>query len=113
VTFHRVEPNGHYRALRMLSAEGRWELGLSPYQEGIRLRMGIVGRPPSVLDFCLGKNPSLLSPALLAVMQRLTSVSEEACVREIDEQFPWAGTRPDLSRHLEALLESAGLAQHP
>lgn len=108
MTFHRAEPNGHYRALRMLSAEGRWEIGLSPYKEGIRLRMGLAGRPPSVLDFCLGKNPGLLSPTLLAVLHVLAEVPEEAEAQEIDRQFPWAGTRPDPARHLNALLEMAG-----
>lgn len=113
MTFHRVEPSSHYRALRMLSDGGRWELGLSPYHEGIRLRMGLAGRPPSALDFCLGQDPSLLSPALLAVIRRLASVSEEADAHEIDQQFPWAGTRPDLARHLQDLLETDAVVAAP
>ncbi len=108
MTFHRAEPNGHYRALRMLSAEGKWEIGLNPYKEGIRLRMGLAGRPPSVMDFCLGKNPGLLSPALLAVLHVLAAVPEGAEAQEIDRQFPWAGTRPDPARHLNSLLEKTG-----
>lgn len=102
--FRRAEPNREYRALRFLSDSGRWELGLSPYQSGIRLRMGLAGRPPSVLDFCLGHNPDIYSPVLLAVIKRLEPVSESATSHEIDAVFPWAGTRPDMSVHLEALI---------
>ena len=102
--FHRTEPNHDYRSLRFQSGEGRWELGLSPYQYGIRLRMGQAGRPPSVIDFCLGYDTSLYLPVLLAVMQRLEGLDESATEQEIDSLFPWAGTRPDPAVHLKELL---------
>ena len=101
--FRRAEPNREYRALRFLSDSGRWELGLSPYQSGIRLRMGLAGRPPSVIDFCLGHKPDIYSPVLLAVIKRLERVPESAHHQDIDAVFPWAGTRPDMNVHLEAL----------
>ncbi len=102
--FQRAEPNSEYRALRLLSENGRWELGLSPYQSGTRLRMGLAGRPPSVLDFCLGHDPGLCSPVMLAVLKLLESVPESASATEVDGVFPWAETRPDLSVHLELLF---------
>ncbi|MFA7342897.1 MAG: hypothetical protein WC003_01210 [Terrimicrobiaceae bacterium] len=102
--FRRAEPNREYRALRFLSDGKRWELGLSPYQSGVRLRMGLAGRPPSVIDFCLGHNPGIYSPVLLAVIERLERVPESASSREVDAAFPWSGTRPDLNVHLEALV---------
>ena len=104
LTFQRTDPNRDYRALRFLSDSGRWELGLSPYQSGIRLRMGLFGRSPSVMDFCLGHSPAILSPVLLAVIRRLEAVPESASCQEVDAAFPWAGTRPDLNVHLQALL---------
>ena len=104
MTFQRTDPNRDYRALRFLSAGGRWELGLCPYHSGIRLRMGLAGRPPSVIDFCLGHNPDIYSPVLLAVIKRLESVPQSATCQEVDAVFPWAGTRPDLSVHLRSLL---------
>ena len=88
----------------MLSEEGRWELGLSPYHSGTRLRMGLAGRPPSVLDFCLGHDARIYSPVLLAVMAHLETVTESASTTTIDALFPWAGTRPDLALHLKPLL---------
>jgi len=91
--------------LRLLSEGGRWELGFSPYQSGIRLRMGLCGRPPSVIDFCLGHDPGLYSPVLLAVIRRLEALPESASASEVDAVFPWAGTRPDMSIHLKALLK--------
>ncbi|MFZ4775866.1 MAG: hypothetical protein ACOYM3_10900 [Terrimicrobiaceae bacterium] len=103
--FQRTEPNREYGALRFLSEGARWELGLSPYQSGIRLRMGFCGRPPSVIDFCLGHNPEIYSPVLLAVIKRLEPLPESASANEVDAVFPWAGTRPDMSIHLKALLE--------
>ena len=109
MTFQRADPNSEYRALRFLSGSGRWELGLSPYQSGIRLRMGLAGRPPSVLDFCLGHDPGLCSPVILAVIKLLESVPESASPSEVDAAFPWAGTRPDLSVHLEPLFNMANL----
>ncbi len=94
--------------MRFLSDGGRWELGLSPYQYGMRLRMGISGRPPSLIDFCLGHDTRIYSPALLAVMKLLEPVPESSAAKEIDSLFPWAGTRPDLSIHLGALLKGMG-----
>ena len=102
--FRRAEPTPNYRALRCLSDTGRWELGLSPYQHGVRLRMGHSGRPPSVIDFCLGHDPSLYPVVLQAVTERLETLPESSGAGEIDALFPWAGTRPDPAVHLPALL---------
>jgi hypothetical protein len=104
VNFRRAEPTCEYRALRLLSEGGRWELGLTPYRNGTRIRMGAAGRPPSVIDFCLGHDTRLLAPALLAIAERLRGIPESAAAEEIDAAFPWAGTRPDAASHLGALL---------
>ncbi len=106
MTFHRAEPDQHYRNLRLISAEGRWVLGLALYASGLRLRMGRIGLPPSVLDFCLGTEPSIYAPVLQAVLLRLEPLAENITPDEIDDVFPWAGTRPDLALHLEPLLAS-------
>jgi hypothetical protein len=119
VKFQRAEPSFHYRTLRLVSEAGRWELGLSPYSHGMRLRMGRSGRPPSVLDFCLGHETRRFLPVLSTVTQRLGPLAESASAREIDAVFPWAGTRPDLAEHLTLLLaperakEQAGSAGSP
>ena len=105
--FSRVEPGGEYRALRMLSETGRWELGLCLFASGMRLRMGRAGRPPQVLDFCLGTNPALFLPVFDAVYRRLQPLPETSSPAEIDAVFPWVGTRPDLAIHLTALLEGS------
>jgi len=104
VTFKRAEPGREYRALRLVSEEGCWELGLNPYQSGIRLRMGPAGRPPSVIDFCLGHDERIYAQVLLAVTGRLKDIPESASAKEIDAVFPWAGTRPDPAIHLQALI---------
>lgn len=106
MTFTATVCNEHYRQLRLVSAEGRWELGLAIYAAGPRLRMGRAGRPPSVLDFCLGKDGTIYLPVLAAVLQRLEPLSESAAHEEIDGVFPWAGSRPDLAVHLEPLLKN-------
>lgn len=106
MNFSRVEPNEHYRELRFVSEGGGWNLGLSLYASGLRLRMGRAGLPPSVMDFCLGQDDALYLPVLDAVISRLRPLPEEATAEEIDSRFPWAGTRPDLGVHLEALLRS-------
>lgn len=102
--FQRAEPNAHYRALRLTSAAAAWDLGLSPYSHGMRLRMGRAGRPPAVLDFCMGHDTTIFLPTLIAVTRRLEPLEETASVGEIDAVFPWAGTRPDLAIHLAGLL---------
>lgn len=102
--FHRVEPSRDYLSLRLLSDTGRWELGLSPYQYGARIRMGLAGRPPSVIDFCLGYDTTIYSPVLIVLMQRLEGLPESATAEEIDSLFPWTGTRPDPAIHLQSLL---------
>lgn len=110
MTFCRADPNTHYRTLRLLSTGGRWELGLSPYTHGTRLRMGLAGRPPSVMDFCLGTDGPRRAAVLAAVVQKLDAVEEHASVRAVDAIFPWAGTRPDMVAHLPVLLGLAAAA---
>ena len=104
MNFQRAEPSREYRALRLVSEGGRWEIGLSPYQSGLRLRMGLAGRPPSVMDFCIGHDERIYAPVLLAVAGRLNDIPESASAKEIDAAFPWAGTRPDLAIHLPLLI---------
>jgi hypothetical protein len=104
MTFRHVTSNNHFRALRLLSEGGRWELGLSPYHQGMRLRMGLAGRPPQVMDFCLGRDEALFAKVLVAVLRRLEALDEFSTPREVDAAFPWAGTRPDLAVHLAGIL---------
>ena len=106
MTFHRAEPSRDYLSLRFTSDTGLWELGLSPYQYGVRIRMGLTGRPPSVIDFCLGYETGIYSPVLLAVMKLLEQLPESANAKEIDALFPWAGRRPDPAVHVRELLKS-------
>lgn len=106
--FHRVDPNPHYRSLRLISAEGQWDLGFSPYHRGCRLRMGPSGKPPSVLDFCLGQNPELWGKVLTFTLERLAPLSESVDRQTIDAVFPWANTRPNMRTHLpEIFLHTA------
>lgn len=102
--FQRGEPNEFYREIRLVSAEGGWELGVSLYATGARLRMGRAGRPPSVLDFCMGRDAKGYGPIVCAVLDCLEAVPEAASDTEVDAVFPWAGTRPDLAIHLPALM---------
>ena len=102
--FRHVTPNTEYRLLRLLSTGGNWELGMSPYSHGMRLRMGQTARPPRVLDFCMGRDESLFPKILIAVLNRLEPLDESSTAAEIDHVFPWSGTRPDLTLHLEPLL---------
>lgn len=104
MTFLRSDPNEHYDALRLISSDGIWELGLSLRPTGTRLRMGRTSRPPSVLDFCMGTDASLYAEIFQAVLIHLEPLSETATASEIDAVFPWAGTRPDLAVHLAPLL---------
>jgi hypothetical protein len=71
--------------------------------------MGLTGRPPSVIDFCLGYETEIYSPVLLAVMKLLEKLPESATAEEIDTLFPWAGTRPDPTVHLGKLLKGSSL----
>ena len=104
MTFRRVAPSGHFRTLRLQSEGGRWELGLSPYSHGMRLRMGVTGRPPQVMDFCLGKDPELFAKVLVAVLERLEDLDESCSPDAVNAMFPWRDKRPDLAIHLETLL---------
>ncbi len=113
--FQRVDPTSEYRALHLLTQEGCWELGLTPYHNGMRLRMGLAGRPPSVIDLCMGHHTRIYYPVLMAVLELLKPISESASAHEIDALFPWAGTRPDLNIHLGPLLHglSDTTSNHP
>ena len=102
--FRRVEANSQYRSLRLLSTGGRWELGLSPYHHGMRVRLGRAGQLPKLLDCCLGRDESLYGPVMLALVGKLDSLSEHALPTEIRSLFPWEGISPDLSLFLPLLL---------
>ena len=106
MNFRRVDPSHEYRALHLQSQKGVWELGLTPYHNGTRLRMGRAGRPPSVIDLCMGHDTRIYYSLLAAVLELLKPISESTSVQEIDALFPWAGTRPDLNIHLGPLLSS-------
>ena len=103
--FRRAEPNSHYRSLRLVSENSRWELGMSLYSHGMRMRMGRSGKPPAVIDFCMGRNGTNYPAILLAILKKLEPVSENQTEPVIDAIFPWHGSRPDLSIHLRPLLE--------
>lgn len=99
MNFRRASPNSHFRSLRLVSEGGRWELGLSPYSHGMRLRMGLAGRPPQVMDFCLGRDAEFFPKVLVAVLKRLDPLDELSAPDAVDAAFPWAGTRPDMAVH--------------
>ena len=103
--FLRAEPNPHYRALRLVSENSHWELGMSLYSHGMRMRMGRSGRPPEVIDFCMGLNGTIYPPILLAILEKLEPIPEDQSEQAIDAVFPWHGSRPDISIHLRPLLE--------
>jgi hypothetical protein len=105
MNFRRAEPNTHYRSLRLVSESSRWELGMSLYSHGMRMRMGHWGKPPAVIDFCMGRNGTIYPAILLAILKKLEPVSENQPEQAIDAVFPWHGTRPDLSIHLQPLFE--------
>ena len=113
MTFSPIEPNAHYRVCRLVSGGGRWEIGISLYATGARLRMGRAGRPPSVLDFCMGRDAGYYAPIFLAVIRHLEALEEGVTAAEIDAVFPWAGTRPDLAVHLQPLLDGAKMTGRP
>lgn len=113
MTFTNSEPNEHYRVCRLVSGGGRWEIGISLYATGARLRMGMAGRPPSVLDFCLGRDAEYYAPIFCAVVHLLEPLEETVTAAEIDAVFPWAGTRPDLAVHLQPLLDGAKMTARP
>ena len=106
VTFRRTGPSAEYRSLRLLSETDVWELGLSPYVHGMRLRMGRFGRRPSVFDMCCGHDPLLAARALAAVLGILKDLPESCPAKAVDACFPWAGTRPDLAVHGPALFQN-------
>ena len=99
--FQRVVPNHEYRKLRLLSDGGKWELGLSDYAFRTRLRMGLTGRPPGVMDFCLGGDAAFIADVLTAVIGRLDDLDENAEAAEVHASFPWGTGRPDLMNHFD------------
>jgi len=53
----------------------------------------------------MGQDANRYASVTLAVLAKLDRLPEESNEEEIDGLFPWAGTRPDLAIHLEALLK--------
>ena len=74
--------------------------------------MGLSGRLPSVIDFCLGHEASIYAPVMDAILRHLELLEESAGAKEIDALFPWHKTRPDPAVHLPELLRSFDAMAH-
>lgn len=111
MNFQRADPTAQYRVLRLVSEGQKWELGMSRYHHGMRMRMGLMGRPPGIMDFCMGLDGRLYPVVLLEILDRLESVPEDGSPEAIEAIFPWYGTRPDVSKHLNLLLATTAATE--
>ncbi len=105
--FTCIDPNYHYSYLRLTDTNRKWELGMSPFNYGMRMRMGTYSHPPKVIDFCMGLDSKVYMPILQSILRRLESATESASPACIDALFPWKGRRPRLNDDLSILLSES------
>lgn len=92
--FHQAEPTENLSMLRLVSAGGRWELGLWPVLFGVRVRAGVVGEMTCAVDYCAGANvPDMLT--LLHVVRRiLEGFGEDVPAYVVERALPVQDLKP-------------------
>jgi hypothetical protein len=86
------EPN--YDRLKLVSENGRWELGLWSVMFGVRVRCGLTGECGVSLDYCAGADPLFQMELLNAIHIILQEVPEDISVADFEDMFPQWAVRP-------------------
>lgn len=94
MTFKRSTPDENYDALKFVSDEGGWELGLTSMLFGRRVRLGRVGCGWCALDYCAGADPMFQIALFITIRTILRTVPESAEYHEIELMFPGFTVKP-------------------
>lgn len=92
--FHPAEPNDGLKLLRMVSAGGRWEVGLHPVMFGVRVRAGLAGDMTYAIDLCAGNDPARIDLLLKLVVAFLDRFPESVRDGEVSRAVPLNTVKP-------------------
>lgn len=93
MTFKETTPDENF-CYRLISAEGRWELGYYQVLYGIRIRLGRPGNGWCNLDYCAGDQSAYQHILLHCVRTILSCVPESVSERELEKMFPRQDVKP-------------------
>jgi molybdopterin-guanine dinucleotide biosynthesis protein A len=92
--FTKVDSNDVFDVVRLLSAEGKWEVGCRRMLFGIRVGLSQLGGYTYSLDYCAGDNPVFTLELLAIVLKILERYPEDATQRQIEDEFPGCLIKP-------------------
>ena len=92
--FKRTIPDENFDALKFISTEGRWELGLSSMFFGRRIRFGKVGSAWCNLHYCAGDDLVFQLEVIDAVGTILSQFPETVSGGDIEAFFPSFEVKP-------------------
>jgi len=92
--FLPAEPSLNFPAVRYVSEQGKWEIGLFPVMFGVRVRMGPVNAPYCSIDYCAGADVEFQHKLMATVMVILAPVDESISPDAIERIFPGYNRKP-------------------
>lgn len=94
MTLRPTDPDENLQILRLISAGGRWELGLAPMLFGVRVRAGLVGDYCVALDYCAGADTRFQMELLAVVIRIFETLPEAISPAELQRMLPQYKVRP-------------------
>jgi hypothetical protein len=94
MNFQSAEPNEVLQIFRLLSTEGKWELGFRQMLFGMRVSLSQIGDCYYTLDYCAADDPGFALTLLLTVMKILERYPENVTPRQLQNEFPRCDRKP-------------------
>jgi hypothetical protein len=108
MNFDPAPPNDVIHYYRLLSTEGKWELGFRQMLFGVRVSLSRIGDCCYALDYCAADNPEFAAQLLTVVWLILTRYPEDVTPRQLQDAFPRFERKPiNLDPCWPSLLEMA------
>ena len=92
--FQQTDPDENYPLLKLVSENGRWEIGLTPVMFGVRVRGGLAGDGWCPIDYCGGDDRAFVGQLLAVMVQILETYPESISPGEISTLLPDYETKP-------------------
>lgn len=111
--FFPASVDENFPLMHMVSEDGFWEIGYVPMIFGVRVRIGRVGEPYVLVDYCAGDTFDGRSRLLLLCLTLLEGVDEVVSDQRILELFPFEKIKPIFNDSLWEILKAAAISQNP
>lgn len=90
----KAQPDINYPVFRMVSKNGKWEVGVRQMIYGCRVSAGPIGQGVYEVDYCCGDDPAWLISTLAIVTGIFEHLPETISVGEVHRMFPVQSVKP-------------------